>query len=211
MSGTIAVFGPTGATGRLLIEQAVGRGLDVVAVARRPQALAGETRIRVVGAELTDAPALADALRGCTAVISALGVSSLGQARRGTDVYSAGTRAIIEAMRSAAVERLVVLSSSGVRPQDGDSRLYRHILKPFFLEPVYRDIRLMEGALAGSDRRWTVVRAPYLHGDSRDVRYRVSLDGRVPGDAVLSRWKLAYALLDVATGAEYERRVISVY
>jgi biliverdin reductase/flavin reductase len=212
MPPTIAVFGSTGATGRLLVEQALQRDLVVTAVARRPEAVGSvDRRLRVVGAALTESDRLADALAGADAVVSMLGVSSLRQARRGTNVYTTGTRAIVDGMIRARVSRLVVLSSSGVRAQAGDSWFYTHILRQYFLAPVYADIRAMEEELSRTDLRWTVVRAPYLTGHDERVDYRVSHDGAVPGDASLSRWTLAHSLLDVTVSAAYDKQVLSVY
>jgi len=74
MSGTrIAVFGSTGATGRLLIERALAAGNEVVAFARSPQRISQvHERLTVIAGTLADTAAIERAVRGVDAVISVL-------------------------------------------------------------------------------------------------------------------------------------------
>ena len=70
----IAVFGGTGATGRLLIDQALDRGHSVTAYARHPEKLGIEDdRLTVVAGELWDSAAIDRAVEGSDAVVSLLG------------------------------------------------------------------------------------------------------------------------------------------
>jgi len=63
----IAVFGGTGATGRLLIDQALDRGLSVTAYARHPEKLGIEDdRLTVVAGELSDSAAIDEPSRDRT-------------------------------------------------------------------------------------------------------------------------------------------------
>ncbi len=208
---TLAVFGATGGTGRELIGQAVAAGHDVVAVARRPEAVgAAHGRLRVVGAQLTDADVLARALDGVDVVVSVLGVSSLRQARRGTTVHSAGTRAVRHAMSRAGVRRIVAVSSGGVQDEPVGDWLYDRVVRPAFLAPLYADMRIMERELRETDLDWTVVRPSFLRGGQRRTDYRVAVDGPLPRSRALSRWSLAHLLLRTAVTGGCHRRVISV-
>lgn len=76
---TTLIVGATGATGRLLVEQLLNRGMNVKVIVRSPHKLADEVRnhsnLSIVEAsvlELTDNE-MADHVRGCTAVASCLG------------------------------------------------------------------------------------------------------------------------------------------
>jgi len=74
MGERIAVVGATGYTGGLVVEELVGRGVEVVAVGRNPsrlEALPAEVERRP--ADVSDRPALAAALDGCRAVVSCVG------------------------------------------------------------------------------------------------------------------------------------------
>ena len=84
----IAVFGANGGTGRLLTQQALDAGYDVVAVVRRPaQFPLAHERLTVVEADIHDVEAVARAVAGSEAVLSTLGVPFT---RKPIDVYSAG-------------------------------------------------------------------------------------------------------------------------
>lgn len=61
--GTVLVLGATGIIGRELVGAAIGRGFDVVAISRRPQA-SSDLRIRYVAVDGYDTPALCTALEG---------------------------------------------------------------------------------------------------------------------------------------------------
>ncbi len=70
----IAVFGGTGATGRLLIAQALDEGDSVVAFARHPEKLdIAHERLAVVEGELSDAAAIERAVDDADGVVSLLG------------------------------------------------------------------------------------------------------------------------------------------
>ncbi|HEV8628543.1 MAG TPA: NAD(P)H-binding protein [Acidimicrobiia bacterium] len=74
MGERIAVVGATGYTGGLVVEELVGRGVEVVAVGRNPaklDALPAEVERR--RADVSDRLALAGALDGCRAVINCVG------------------------------------------------------------------------------------------------------------------------------------------
>src|SRR5690349_3909393 len=92
----IAVVGATGRSGQLVVEQALARGDDVIALARRPEALPrrGPGMISAA-ADVLDRAAVVRALAGADAVVSALGA---GTSRQPTVVYSAGIANVLHAM-----------------------------------------------------------------------------------------------------------------
>src|SRR5258708_32492490 len=92
----IAVVGATGRTGQRVIEQALARGDDVIAVAHHPETLP-QSGPGMIGAaaDVLDRAALAGALAGADAVVSAVGI---GAARQPSTAYSQGTANIPRAM-----------------------------------------------------------------------------------------------------------------
>ena len=76
---TILVVGASGATGRLVVEQLLDRGLEVRAVLRSPESLPKDLRNRkglsIIHAAILDLDAgtLAGHVRGCTGIVSCLG------------------------------------------------------------------------------------------------------------------------------------------
>ena len=139
-----------------------------------------------------------------------VGVSNFLKARKGTDVYSAGGRNIADAMRQAGCRRLIIVSSAGVAPRKGAPLIYRWVVKPFFLEPVYRDMRVMEAGLASTDLDWTIVRPPLLTGGPLSGAYRLQADRNFDDDHPLSRASLAHFLLSEAETPRFVRRVVAI-
>jgi len=87
----ILVSGATGNVGRLVVEQALARGHEVVALARNPQNLQIEHPNLTTGAvDILDAQALKPWLQGVDAVISTVGI---GTSKTPTTLYSAGSHA----------------------------------------------------------------------------------------------------------------------
>lgn len=207
----ITALGVTGGSGRAFVELALASGHEVRAVARRPEAVGIEhPQLTIIKADVTDSESLEPAIAGADAVVSVLGVSGLLQARKGTTIYSASSGAIMEAMRLHGVERLVVVSSGGVDPKASDNWFYTNILKRFFLEPIYRDMRVMEANVRASALDYTIVHPPFLTGDKQRTDYRVAINEEVPDDTTLSRWSLGHFLVQVVETASYSRAMASV-
>lgn len=91
----IAVVGATGATGRHVVAIALERGHEVVALARRPDALAdlAHDRLTTEKADVRVPDTITSACRDVDAVISALGISKGGPA----DTLSSGAHAVADA------------------------------------------------------------------------------------------------------------------
>jgi uncharacterized protein YbjT (DUF2867 family) len=73
----VAVLGASGATGRLLVEEALGRGLEVTAITRDPARVPvpDQPRLRKVAADVRDADSIARAVAGSEVLLSGLGVA----------------------------------------------------------------------------------------------------------------------------------------
>lgn len=207
----ITAFGVTGGSGRAFVSLALDAGHRVTAVARRPEAVGiDHPNLSVAAASVVDAAALEPFVAGADAVVSVLGVSSLLQARKGTSIYSASSAAIMEAMTRQGVSRFAAVSSGGVEPKASDNWFYTNVLKRFFLEPIYEDMRVMERSMRESDLEYTIVHPPFLVGDRQRTDYRIAIDEEVPDDTTLSRWSLGHVLLRVVSSNEYARRMVSV-
>ena len=140
-----------GGVGGIVAAHLTETGHDVTAVARNPASLPAE--VRAVRADLATAEpaALATAVGGADAVLSALGPRSKAE----YGIASTGTRAITGAMQAAGVRRVVVVSAAPVsavasprRPRPpthdpGDGFVMRHLLSPLIsaaLRDLYADL-----------------------------------------------------------------------
>jgi putative NADH-flavin reductase len=194
----LIVFGATGDVGRAAAAAASARGDQVTAFVRRPARL-HVRQVRVVEGDALDAAAVADAIRGQDAVLSALG----GRPWRDSDVCERGTRNIVDAMREHGVRRLIVVSSLGVR----ESRQHlgwvaRHVAVPLVLRRALEDKQRMEEIVRGSDLDWLIVRPALLTSGRARGSWRVATDGSIRGGFIPRADVAAFCLVQL-TSDEY--------
>jgi len=197
----LIVFGATGRTGRLVIEQALAAGHEVAAGDRRPSAVTIQhPRLRVIHGDVLEFSTFAQAIAGKDAVISTLG----GANRAPTTLYSTGIANIVRAMQAAGVCRLVSLSAITLDPGLFFQRLVtRLILQPLFGNG-YADMAHMEVELSKSQLDWTVIRLPMLTNGPRTGRYHTAVKKHLPGGWAVSPANLAdYIVTHLADPTTY--------
>ncbi|TDC85972.1 NAD-dependent epimerase/dehydratase family protein [Micromonospora sp. KC606] len=203
----IAVVGANGRTGRLVVEQALARGYDVIALARRPrQSTPPDRKLSSVSVDALDRERVVEGLYGVDAVISALGI---GTSREPTVTYSEGTANLLYAMGRQAIRRIVVISASPVGPRQDQSFFDRHVVVPVlerFFGATYQDMRRMEALLAASDTDWTSLRPPRLLEKPATGNYRLDVSRPLPKGRTLTYADLATALLDAVNRDDLRRR-----
>jgi putative NADH-flavin reductase len=187
----LTIIGATGGTGTEVTRQALAAGYEVVAVVRDPAKMR-VTGAQVVTAAITDPAALAAAMSGSDAVVSALGP------RRGekTSPLASGARAAIAAMDKEGIRRLVVVSASGFYVEEGESLVVGKIAKPILrrlLRDNVADTREMETLVSTSGTDWTIMRPSQLTNGPRRGKYKTAID-RYAG-ARIARADLADAIL----------------
>ncbi|WP_119156144.1 NAD(P)-dependent oxidoreductase [Caldimonas tepidiphila] len=106
----IALIGATGFIGSALLQEALARGHHVTALVTRPERLPAQPRLRAVKADVTETAALADALHGHDAVLSAFSGHAQGDVR---GYYLQGVRSILAAVRTSRVPRLLMVGGAG--------------------------------------------------------------------------------------------------
>jgi putative NADH-flavin reductase len=219
----LTIEAATGGVGGQLLGQAVAAGHDVTVLVRNPDRLAAGLPVRVVVADLAAAgpEALQSAVDGADAVLSGLGARSGAEA----GVASRGTRALVQAMGSAGVRRIVVVSAASVgtvaspgrpdppRHNPGDGFFMRHLAAPLAKAAFrrhYDDLALMEDVLRDSDLDWSVARPPRLLDRSLKRSYRTAYEQNVRGGMFISRADVARLMLDVLDRPETIHRVIGI-
>ena len=202
----IAVFGGTGATGRLLISQALDSGFSVTAYARHPEKLGIEdNRLRVVKGELSDCAAIDRAVEGSDAVISLLGP---GRPLKGTPV-ALGTRAILSSMDKFGVRRIVAIATASVRdPRDKPGLRTRFLvgMSKLLVRPAYNDVVATAQAIRASDRDWTIIRPPFLSNGRRTGQVSAGYLGDGITGTYLSRANAADFMLKQLRSDTYVRK-----
>lgn len=153
------VIGASGRVGRLLLQEGRRRGHGFTAQTRASGKIVETDGVRVVYGAPTDQSFLERSLPGHDAVIFLLGIDH----RRKTTLFSDATAALIGAMKSAGVRRLIAVTGVGAGETRGHGGwLYNRIIFPLFARNRYRDKERQEALIEASELEWTIVRpAPF--------------------------------------------------
>ncbi|MEL7196769.1 MAG: NAD(P)H-binding protein [Pseudomonadota bacterium] len=176
----IAVFGAGGSTGAEVLKRARKRGLSIRAL---EHSLPKQSE-RIAGFEYVKCDVLQDdlseALEGCDAVISALGVAfGPRTAINPPPLYTEGTRNIVKAMDKLEAKRIAVISAAFVEHQPSVPAWFELTAKPA-LANILEQMRAMEAMLQAHEHlQWTAARPGWL------------LDEPFTGEAVVSDERLA--------------------
>ena len=189
----LLVIGSNGRTGRLVVDQAVARGHEVSAFARRPGPLpAGAVGHQGDATRIDD---LRPALAGQDAVVCAFGGSEL-------------VRALIPAMREAGVRRVAMTSSRSVVATK-PAWLISLVWLPF--RAAYADLARAEGLLEASELDWTIVRGAMLVDKPSAGRVHRDYEANATGgDWALTRADYAMSLLDAVEQPDQIHRAVGV-
>lgn len=203
----IALIGATGLVGARILTESLGRGHAVTAIVRNPAALPAHDRLTASRGDATDATGLAGLVAGHDAVISAF--------NPGKDVGGTGPRAIVEAVRQAAVARLLVVGGAGSLEIGSGQRV---VDQPDF-PTLWKDGALRTAAFLDllreeRDLDWVFVSpAAMLVPGERTGRYRTGADRLLTdesGDSRISLEDYAVAMLDEAEHPRHHRARFSV-
>jgi len=213
----IVVIGANGATGRLVVDEALARGHEVVAFVRdAAQVTRTDARLTVAQGDALDPVSVTAALEGADAVISAIGPSRKGGSRKGGSkqrdkgpFYAPAARVALDAMAARGVKRLAVISSQGVgeEPLQGLAlplRAFRLVVGR-----VMDDMRQMELLIEASDTEWTITRPGGLTSKPKGG-YIVCPGNSLRGHGSTPRADLAEVLLLAVTEERWLRQKVIV-
>ncbi len=198
----LVVLGATGATGSLVVAQALAAGHHVIALVRSPQKLTTtHHNLRIVTGDATNAASVAQALQGADAIISTLG------ANKGTLITDA-TRAILAGAKQHGVTRVVMLSSFAVqRERLGTSA---KLLTGLMMNAPIKDKAAGEAALRASGLDWTIVYATLLSNGPTTGAAVVPETVKLGMAQKIARADVAAFLLEEATSPRYNRREVTI-
>lgn len=202
----ITLFGATGKTGRLFLQQALEEGNEVVAFVRDKSKVDIEhSHLKVVEGDIHDPIAVANAIKGSDAVVSTLGIR-IGEKR---DVLESAAWTIVAGMRSSDVKRLITLATAGVDDPDDMPRWFDKLLRfgaKVLIRPMVKDAKRHADLLQLSDLEWTVVRAHVLTNGPQRGEYHASGRGRTSNPFV-SRADVADFILQELGERNYVQRM----
>jgi putative NADH-flavin reductase len=198
----ITVFGASGATGRLVVAEALERGHEVTAFVRTPGKLTLQhERLTIVQGDATDDQAVRGAVAGADAVVSAVGGTGFGPSTRITDCVATIVAACTD-------QRFVSISTVGA----GDSgKLMPLSARPILvlLRNAIKDHNGAEAAIMASNLRWTIARCVGLTNDPARGHATASLD-RVGGSRI-PRADVAAWIVDELDSETYVRQAVALW
>ena len=114
----VAVIGATGFVGQNLVKELTSRGHQVIAIARNTSALADQADVTPQQVDVNDVQALATAINGADVVVSAFNAGWTNP-----NLYNdflKGSKDIQQAVKTAGVNRLIVIGGAGSLFIDGN-------------------------------------------------------------------------------------------
>jgi len=198
----LAVLGGSGRIGQHILASVLASGHEVIALARRPEALGAARGLTVIVGDATDGRAVADLVAGADAVLSALGP----RGPKTPALLGRAGRNIVAGMNTAGVRRLICVSAAGAFIQaDPDTGMLIKLILPRVLAGPFADVREMEAIVTASDLDWTTVRASRLINSRPTGHYRVRPDYPPPGGGKIARADVAHFMAACLTGGNWVR------
>ena len=201
----IIVFGSTGGTGRVLVEQALAAGHQVTAFMRDPsKSSVQHEHLKIVQGDVRDAAQVAEAIKGQDAVLSAFGP------RRGskdTDLMTVGTKNVLATMKKHGVRRFISQSGAGVVDERDEPSVPRTIIRGILklsAPHVLADAEQQFALIKASDLDWTIVRVPRLKAGAQTGNCRAGY--KPPRGTAVSRGDIADFMLKQLNDNMYVRQ-----
>ena len=231
----IAVIGATGGTGKKVVERALELGHEVVAVARRPEAVTAANLLTIRKGDVYDAASMVQAVSGADVVISCIGPPSnisYDSAKKGNllvnlqagmkvmaanffpgTIMSEGMPNIVAACGRAGVKRLIM--QSGINLTDGKeltlgNRLAVGTMRRIFWRAI-KDKAMAEHAVMSSGLEWVIVRASVLQFADGTLNYIAGPAARIAPLQALPFADCADSLVRAAASeAAWTRKIVNV-
>jgi putative NADH-flavin reductase len=206
----IAVFGATGDTGKQIVEQALQAGYEVVAYARNPSKLnVSNEHLTVIQGELSDAALIETALRGTSAVLSALGPRGGSKNKPLTQ----GMQNIIGAMKKQGVRRIIITSTLSAKDiKDKPSLRTKAMvnLVKITMHAAYEDIVNAAEIVRASDLEWIILRLALLNNKPKSGKVKAGYVGTGEVGAQISRADIAGFMLKQIEDTKYLREAPAI-
>ena len=208
----ITIFGASGKTGRLVVQQALSRGYQVVAYDRDATKLSfTDANLKVVQGQLDDLDMVKQAVTGSQAVLSALGPTGK---KESDQQISLGMANILNALDTLDIKRFIVLSTTSAQdPRDIDSMQFKlrrgtiRMGRPSAYDAIVKYTALVRQSKCD----WTLLRiASLLTNASLTKSVQVGYLGRDKFKAKLSLANLAWFMLEQLDSTEFIRQAPAI-
>jgi putative NADH-flavin reductase len=222
----ILVIGATSRTANELIPQALWRGHQVIAFARRPHRvrIAAHQRLKIIKGDVYERTTIEAALsgQGDEVVITLIGPrTEPGTEVPEMDLMSTGTTNIIEAMKIKGNNRLFAASSTAVqtvaklgykadtpRPEGLNET---NGLWYYFMRGPYNDMIKMEGIVRNSGLDFIILRPGQMLVQPAYGNIKLAVDSETPKQPLITYADFAAFILDQVESEKYLGTTVGVY
>ena len=168
----IAIIGASRGIGLEILSASLKAGHEITVLARHPEKITiSDPKLNILKGDIRDFDSVKRSINGKDAVILSVGVSPT---LKPIDVFSKGTRNVINAIGKNISIKLVVITGIGAGDSKGHGGfLYDRIVNPLLLKTVYLDKDISESLLKASGLNWMIVRPGFLINGPRTGQYRV--------------------------------------
>lgn len=179
----LVLIGATGKIGTSLLNGALERDHEVLAIAKQPENIKTEHKnLEVKDINIFDEDALAKELRGKDSLVSCIGAPGSLLNSQEVTLYIDSVKLFANALRKSSVTRLVVMSAW--YSEDEVPFWMRRAMKPVWLQNVVECMKYMEVVLDEncSDLDYTAVKVGIGRGDDESGKPILAQEGEgVPG------------------------------
>ena len=202
----ILVIGASGKTGRLVVQKALAAGHEVTAFVHSAHEY-DVANVRVVEGDAADKAKMSETVAGHDAVLDTIGGKT---PYKNTTLEASVASAIIAAMQSNGVRRLVVTSMLGEGDSAEQAPFYIRLLVSTFLRGANKDKANMEAAVESSNLDWVILRPAILTDDAATGDVRVlSLESDDKAHKI-TRGDLAAFMVDQLTNDQYLHQAVTI-
>ncbi|MEO6850691.1 MAG: NAD(P)H-binding protein [Mucilaginibacter sp.] len=208
----ILILGPTGRTGRLVVDEALKRGHKVSVLVSHEYRLKTDPKLLDVheGTPL-NIYTLSESMQGCDAILSTLNISRTSDfpwaaLRTGQDFLSLSMNNILEAAAKQQVKRIIIATTWGV----GETRKYlpfwfKWLIDHSNMRFTYQDHTKAEEMLKNSDMDFTAIQPVKLTDGNEEKQVKVSINNTPKPSRTISRQNVARFMLDLLENDLYHR------
>ena len=201
----IIIFGASGKTGKLLVEQALSDNHRVTAFVRNPSNLnISNPNLVIVQGDATDASDVKKAILGHDAVISTLGTNT---GLRKTTILHEMTQNIAQGMKEQQVSRIAYMASAGI-DKEIPGVIGKITIK--LLGNVLDDHHNAVAVLKDNDLQWTIARPLGLNDKPFTGTYRKEAIGVPKGGRAISRADVADFLYQAIVNEEFIHQSVAL-
>lgn len=199
----LAILGGSGKSGKYLVNALINQNIPIKLLLRTPETFTiMNTSIEVVKGDARQYESIRSVVEGCQAVIS-----TLGQPRGESSIFSQATRNVIKAMKEFNLNRYIVTTGLNVdTPSDRKSeevRMATEWMKANYPKTTL-DKQVEYDVLSESRVDWTLVRLPLIRLTDERSEILTSLED-CPGNQISSA-DLAAFLIDQLSNSVFVRK-----